>query len=80
VPPCDAVGVVLIADARLCPHCCYAVRCSPRTCCLWAAAPPRRHGKSLMGEPETAEPVVNSPAVDSAAAQNLVKDDVDGIG
>jgi hypothetical protein len=54
-PPRDAIGIVLIADARLLPHCSYAVRRPPRTSWLWGAASLSRHVKSLNGELEFAE-------------------------
>jgi hypothetical protein len=54
-PPRDAIGIVLIADARLLPHCSYAVRRPPRTSWLWGAAPLSHHIKSLNGGPEFAE-------------------------
>jgi hypothetical protein len=44
-PPRDAVGIVLGADARLLPHCCYAVRRSPRTRSLRGTTPLSHHSK-----------------------------------
>jgi hypothetical protein len=44
-PARDAVGIVLSADARLLPHCCYAVRRSPRTRYLRGTTPLSHHSK-----------------------------------
>ena len=59
-PPRDAVGINLIADTRLRPHCLYAVRRSPRTCSLLGGARLSHHSKSVIGEREIAERSLNS--------------------